>query len=347
MMVPRLSICIATLNRAAFLSQTLHSIASQATDEIEIVIVDGASTDNTEQVVQQCRHMFPHLNYLRLSAKGGVDQDYCRAVELAQGDYCWLMSDDDLLKPGAIQAVLTATQHAYGLIIVNAEVKSFDFSKSIVSRTLPLTDDRVYPPEDFQHFLVNTGAYMSFIGCIVIKRQLWDEREKEKYFGSEFIHVGVIFQSPLPQAVLVIAEPWIAIRSGNASWTGKYFEIWMFKWPSLIWSFSDYPDEIKRQVCPKEPWRMTRVLMLLRAKGAYSLKEFDRWLIPRLESHSEQLLAKAIALLPGCMVNLPVLLYFFLFRAQERYSISEFEDSPFYYRNCLRRWYKGLAHVKN
>src|SRR3989442_15786016 len=71
--VPKLSICIATLNRAAFIGQTLESIIGQATDEVEIVVADGASSDNTEEVVRSYQRRFPRLNYLRLEARGGVD----------------------------------------------------------------------------------------------------------------------------------------------------------------------------------------------------------------------------------------------------------------------------------
>ena len=66
----RLAICIATLNRGAFIGETLESIIRQATDEVEIVVVDGASTDNTEEVVRGFQQRWPRLNYLRLPEKG-------------------------------------------------------------------------------------------------------------------------------------------------------------------------------------------------------------------------------------------------------------------------------------
>ena len=81
----QLSICIATLNRASFLRETLDNILPQTTDGVEVVVVDGASTDNTREVVQQAAARFGRLRYVRLEKKGGVDQDYCKAVELASG----------------------------------------------------------------------------------------------------------------------------------------------------------------------------------------------------------------------------------------------------------------------
>ena len=104
----KISICIATRNRGAFIAETLGSIIAQATDQVEIVVLDGASTDDTGEVVRQYQERFPRLRYVRQEMNMGVDRDFATAVDLAIGEYCWLFSDDDLLKPGAIQAVLDA-----------------------------------------------------------------------------------------------------------------------------------------------------------------------------------------------------------------------------------------------
>ena len=72
---PKLSICIATFNRAAFLPATLDSMIDQLTDEVEIVIVDGASSDNTSAVVAPYLQRSSRIRYERLDSNGGVDHD--------------------------------------------------------------------------------------------------------------------------------------------------------------------------------------------------------------------------------------------------------------------------------
>ena len=94
-MVPILSICIATRNRANFIGQTIESIVSQVSDRVELLIVDGDSTDNTEEVVNSYAEKYSCIRYVRLPEKGGVDKDYCKAVEMAEGEFCWLFTDDD------------------------------------------------------------------------------------------------------------------------------------------------------------------------------------------------------------------------------------------------------------
>lgn len=301
----RLSICIATLNRAAFLGETLDTILSQATDEVEVVIVDGASTDNTSEVVQSAQARYGRVRYLRLEKKGGVDQDYCRAAEMAVGEYLWLFTDDDLLKPGAVAAVLQATKSAYSLIIVNAEVRGKDLAVCLQAQRVPIDKDRAYSPNtpERDHLLADTGTYLSFIGAVVIQRAIWQQREKPKYFGTEFIHVGVIFQRPLPGDTLMMAQPWIVIRYGNAQWVSRSFRIAMFNWPNLIWSFPDFADWAKRKVVAPQPWCSYQQLVYDRALGRLCLRDYETALAPLIKSPLRRFLTGAIARTPVGLLN--------------------------------------------
>lgn len=326
-----LSICMATRNRGAFIGATLESIVCQATDEIEIVVLDGASTDNTVEVVRRYQERFPRLRYFRQETNSGIDRDFAKAVELAHGDYCWLFCDDDLIKPGAIQVVLAAIKNKYALIIANSEVRSANLSKVLEPRRMPLTQNRIYKSGEDQLLFADTMDYLSFIGGVIIERQLWTAREKEKYFGSYFIHAGVIFQQPLAGNALAIAEPLISIRYANASWLGRYFEIWMFKWPDLVWSLTGFPDAVKSRVCPREPWRNLKTLLHFRAKGAYTRKEYSELIGPRLGSSWARALSKACAHFPGRAANLLVFLNYSIFRRKSfrLLYLSDLANSPF------------------
>src|SRR5260221_10510422 len=105
-MAARLSICIPTYNFGEFIGQTLESIVGQATDEVEIIVGDGGSTDDTAEVVKRYQSRFSRLSYHNFGKKSGVDLDLSKTVELAKSDYCWLMSSDDVLRPGAIARAL-------------------------------------------------------------------------------------------------------------------------------------------------------------------------------------------------------------------------------------------------
>ena len=311
---PLLSICIATYNRAEYIGETLESIIPQVTDEVEIVIVDGASTDNTSDVVRHYIEVCKQIHYIQLQSKGGIDQDFCKAVEHAKGEYCWLFPDDDLLKSGAISAVLKDVVKGYSLIVVNAQVMDKDFSKVLENKRLQMDTNEIYSESEIELLFNRAVSYMSFIGCVVINRDLWLQREKERYFGTEFIHVGVIFQAPLPAPVLVIAEPYITIRLGNAQWTPRAFEIWMYKWPNLLCSFTHLSEQANQEYRKTQSWLRLRNIITFRAMGGYSLKEYQKWFASKDSSLWWRFVVLFIAIMPACLVNLFLMSYFKMMR---------------------------------
>jgi abequosyltransferase len=305
---PRLSICIATYQRGAFIGETLDSILRQLTAEVEVVVVDGASSDDTPNVVAKAVSRHPGLRYHRESRNSGVDADYDKAVGYATGDYCWLMTDDDVLAPGAVRVVLDAIESGPDLVVANAEVWNVDFSRKLEASRLAITADTEYDGTRKEQFFVKTASYLSFIGSVVIKREQWLARDRVSYYGTLFVHVGVIFQKPSLGNVKIIAKPLIMIRNGNAMWTPRGFEIWSFKWPRVLWSFADLPESAKRAVCPEEPWRRFRFLLFHRALGSYSLAEFETFLADKPLS-LQRVMTYLAALCPGALANFLVVLH--------------------------------------
>jgi hypothetical protein len=244
------------------------------------------------------------------------------------------MSDDDRLKPGAVHAVLEKIDQGFSLVVVNAEVRNADLTGIIDRSRLPIQSDRVYGPEELDRLLAETGSFISFIGCVVIRKDLWCEREKEPYIGSEFIHVGVIFQAPLPGQALAIAQPWIVIRYGNAQWGPRRFRIWMFQWPSLIWSFAHVADWAKERVVVRAPWRRTKTLLRYRAAGAYTPQVYERMIRPVAGSLGVTARAWAVAHLPGVIANLMGLVYYRWFHPSSKLELADMRASRFYPFRC-------------
>ncbi len=327
---PRLSLCIATLNRARQLRDTLAGIAAQWVDGLEVVVVDGASADDTPEVVAASRASLPRLTYVRLDQRGGFDADYHKAVVAASGDYCWLLSDDDALEPGAVAAVLAALASQPSLVVVNGAIYDADLREQIAPSQLPVGSDHAFTPAEFERLFIEAANHLSFVGAVVIARELWLGRHPERYVGSMFGHVGVIFEAPLPDDAIVLTKPWLKIRAGSASWTRRYFEIWMFLWPGLIWSFTTMSEAARRAVFAPEPWRRPGALLICRAKGSYDLGTYRQWIEPRMPEGPRRWLAWLIALLPGRLVNALAIAFFKAFRPGATADLLDFRNSPYH-----------------
>jgi abequosyltransferase len=323
---PRLSICLATYMRARFIGETLDSLVAQMEPSVEILVVDGASLDDTAAVMAQYVERWPFIRYHRECVNSGIDRDYDKAVSYASGDYCWLMTDDDLLAPGAVRTLLDALVGEPDLVILNSEVSNADYSSMLTARFIRAHKDTCYRPEDRDALFATTAGALSFIGCVVIRRKLWLTRFREPYFGTLFVHVGVIFQQPAIENVLVIAKPMVAIRYGNAMWTARGFEIWMFKWPALIWSFDHIADRSRMTVSVPEPWRQFRKLLLYRAIGGFGMDEYRRFIVGRTRRH-QRLLPFLLAAVPSRFANALAGLYCLLFARSARTNLYDLARS--------------------
>ncbi|MNV42900.1 hypothetical protein D3C71_1345980 [compost metagenome] len=193
---------------------------------------------------------------------------------------------------------------------------------------------------DHDRLFAATASYLSFIGAVVIRRATWLARERDPYFGSLFVHMGVIFQPPALGRAKVIARPLIRIRYGNALWTARAFEIWMFNWPKLVWSFDHFDMQARENVCPHFPARSLRTLLWYRAIGAYGPKEKAGLL--KNNSHSQShALAGIVSYLPAKTVNAALALYSYFSRHRDSvmklYDLSHVKTASHLARWLARR----------
>jgi len=339
----RLSVCIASYKRADFIGATLDSFLPDLPEGVEVLVVDGASPDRTSEILKPYEVKYPSFTYFRETKNSGIDGDYDKAVGYAKGEYCWLMTDDDLLRPGAVQRVLDELSSDPDLLVVNAEVRTADLSRCLTPAIMRWTGERDYRGESISDFFAENGSHLSFIGAVVVRRSVWLAQEREAYMGTLFIHVGTLFQSALLRSIRVIREPLIVIRYGNAMWTGRGFEIWNFKWPALIWSFSHFPTSTRQAVTQAEPFRSVKRLLYYRAIGGYSQSEYDAFVRPRVR-WPYLLLARLVANAPGRLVNACVGLYYWARLAASPaisvYDLARARNSTWVAREVARR--KGI-----
>jgi glycosyltransferase involved in cell wall biosynthesis len=90
-----LSVAVCTYNRAALLNRVLDSLANQtpSNHEVEILIVDNGSTDETNQVVNQRTALDPRIRYV-VEREPGIAHARNRALTEARGDYLAFIDDD-------------------------------------------------------------------------------------------------------------------------------------------------------------------------------------------------------------------------------------------------------------
>jgi glycosyltransferase involved in cell wall biosynthesis len=97
---PSVSFLVPCYNLAHYLVECVNSILSQSYKNIEIIILDDQSPDNTAEVSQTVVSTHPDRNiiHVRNSENLGNIRNYNRGIRMAAGKYVWILSADDRLR---------------------------------------------------------------------------------------------------------------------------------------------------------------------------------------------------------------------------------------------------------
>lgn len=107
---PLLSVIIPTFNHGPYLGQCVQSVLDQGLDDVEILVLDNASTDETSRVMEAFATE-PRVRYMRNRYNYGPGYNWRNGLRIAQGRYLTFLSADDYLNPGHLSSLLTLLEH--------------------------------------------------------------------------------------------------------------------------------------------------------------------------------------------------------------------------------------------
>jgi glycosyltransferase involved in cell wall biosynthesis len=99
---PRISIIVPSFNQGQYLEQTLLSVTSQAYPNLELMVVDGASSDNSVGIIKKYEK---HIAWWVSEKDKGQSDALNKGLSRATGEIINWLCSDDLLKPGSLQQV--------------------------------------------------------------------------------------------------------------------------------------------------------------------------------------------------------------------------------------------------
>jgi abequosyltransferase len=223
---PLLTIAIPTYNRARYLERLLTTLADQILSEsqIELIVSDNASPDETPGVVDRFKLRGLPILYLRNQSNLGPDRNVLQCYEEARGKYVWILGDDDFVRPGGIAKVLSHLRaQEYDLVYI-ASVAFTD--AALPPAHVPDLGFEVFERADLLARRVN--IFFTFIsGNIVNKERISSvpHRPFSELIGTHLSPLGWVYAAvDHHRRSLVIRDPLVAALAGN---TGGYrlFEV--------------------------------------------------------------------------------------------------------------------------
>lgn len=234
----KLTIAIPTYNRCELLRQTLDSVLTQVKNDdlLEIIVVDNASTDNTEVMMQR----YPSVKYIKNEVNKGIDFNINKCVFEASGEYVHILSDDDLLIDGALDKIISIINNDVDFAFLNGVVFRDIFDDNVLKNGNKIflnQDDYYYT--DMNQFLSNIWVWATFVSSFVLKREKWIHNKKlDGYAGTDILlSYALIDLLNISKKVMIVGMPCIAIR---AAYSGNYRIIYAFsyQWKKLLLEYA-------------------------------------------------------------------------------------------------------------
>lgn len=120
---PKVSIITPSYNQGKFIEETIQSVISQDYPNIEYIIIDGGSTDNTIEII---RRYEDKIAFWISENDGGQAHAINKGLQIATGDLMAWLNSDDTYEPGAIKLVVNEAKKLESPFILTGYSTFFD-----------------------------------------------------------------------------------------------------------------------------------------------------------------------------------------------------------------------------
>jgi glycosyltransferase involved in cell wall biosynthesis len=122
---PKVSVLIPTFNYARYLPEAIESVLNQTFTDFELIVVDNASSDNTDEVIAGYLQD-PRISYHKNATNIGLAGNWNRCLELATGDYIKFLCADDKFHPEMLMKFTTVMDCNPSVSLVTCHKQVFD-----------------------------------------------------------------------------------------------------------------------------------------------------------------------------------------------------------------------------
>jgi abequosyltransferase len=228
-----LTLCFPTYNRDWCIKEQIQRLRQCPIDtlnDIEIIISDNCSTDDTEKFVQEAISDGFNCVYVKNEVNLGMDGNFVQCFKLAKGDYIWLLGDDDYIIIESLPALVSLLALGqYGLVHLNQREQ----------KTTLKNDIEKY--KDDNKFIRDISYWVTFISANIVNTKYIDQIDFKKYMGTWFTIMPLYITAlHFEQTNLMIKRPIFekpkdAVRNGGYN----YFKVFVKNYLTIWEEFSD------------------------------------------------------------------------------------------------------------
>jgi glycosyltransferase involved in cell wall biosynthesis len=203
----KISICIPQYNRINYLLKSLAIIGNQTYQNIEIVISDDCSSDNTVEKIKELIPLYKYpIVFSRNEKNEGYDRNYRRSIELASGDYAFVIGNDDsIYREENIQFLVDFLKENNFPDIGFCNIIEESSGNSLIQRSASTCVLGAGADIAMKYY-----SCFSFVGGLIYKKSTFDKYNTNKYDGSIYAQMYLsVLMIATGQRLFSIKEPMV------------------------------------------------------------------------------------------------------------------------------------------
>ncbi|CAN5280789.1 N/A [soil metagenome] len=219
-MSPRVSVVVPAYNNADYIERTMDSILAQTYSDIEVIVSDHSSTDDTWNLLQRYA-ADPRVTLLQTEAGGGALANWNRVSQAASGEYLKLVCGDDLVSPEIIAEQLAAFDKHPDATLVASSRDIIDANDRPVLRDRGISgiEGSLDGAEAVRRTVIAGTNIFGEPACVMMRRETlesvgwWDSRFP--YLIDEATYARVLFEGRLA----VVPRSLAGFRVSDSQWS--------------------------------------------------------------------------------------------------------------------------------
>ena len=166
---PLVSICVPLYNGSKFIKAAIDSCINQSYTNVEIIVVDDGSTDDSIRMMEDMAMNYPQIKFFSNKANLGLVKNWEKCIELASGDWIKFLFQDDYMYPDCVEKMMKAAIKYNAQFVLCA--REFIFDESALEETRLFLGDLLVKPE---HIFRNKEYYTPDESIGIVKSFLFD-----------------------------------------------------------------------------------------------------------------------------------------------------------------------------
>lgn len=184
-----ISVIIPNYNHAPYLKQRIDSVLNQTYTDMEVIILDDKSTDNSIEIIEQYRN-HPKVVQIELNKQnsGTTFKQWQKGISLAKGEYIWIAESDDYADETFLEKVVGSINKYHS--VLGCALSQVVNENGHIKRPRAEIIEKEYCDKDTfikKHLLLGNIIYNASTVVFrkdVIDSSIWEEVTKLKYCGD-------------------------------------------------------------------------------------------------------------------------------------------------------------------